>query len=105
MKKVDYIIVGCGLASIAFCEQLRVNNKSFVVFDNNSQKSSRVAAGLYNPVILKRFSEVWKAKEQLELALPLYDKIEKDLNIQINYKISGLMHQISQVSKRFFQHD
>ncbi|WP_339752960.1 FAD-binding oxidoreductase [uncultured Winogradskyella sp.] len=87
MKKVDYIIVGCGLASIAFCEQLRVNNKSFVVFDNNSQKSSRVAAGLYNPVILKRFSEVWKAKEQLELALPLYDKIEKDLNIQINYKL------------------
>ncbi|WP_296312002.1 NAD(P)/FAD-dependent oxidoreductase [Winogradskyella sp. UBA3174] len=87
MKEVDYIIVGCGLASIAFCEQLRANNKSFVVYDDASQKSSIVAAGLYNPVILKRFSEVWKAKEQLALALPLYAKIEKELDIHIDYKL------------------
>lgn len=87
MKKVDYIIVGCGLASIAFCEQLRAHNKSFVVFDDSSQKSSVVAAGLYNPVILKRFSEVWKAKEQLKLALPYYSKIENELNIKIDYKL------------------
>ena len=84
MKDVDYIIIGCGLASIAFCEQLRANNKSFVVYDDNSQKSSIVAAGLYNPVILKRFSEVWKSKEQLEIALPVYAKIEKQLNIKID---------------------
>lgn len=87
MKEVDYIIIGCGLASIAFCEQLRANNKSFVVFDDNSQKSSKVAAGLYNPVILKRFSEVWKAKEQLEIAILVYSKIEKQLNIKIDYKL------------------
>jgi glycine oxidase len=87
MKKLDYIIVGAGLASVAFCEQLRACNRSYVVFDNGSQKSSIVAAGLYNPVVLKRFSEVWKAKTQLELALPLYAKIEKDLNIKIDYKL------------------
>ncbi len=87
MKEVDYIIIGCGLASIAFCEQLRANNKSFIVFDDNSQKSSIVAAGLYNPVVLKRFSEVWKAKEQLDVALPVYAKIEKQLNIKIDYKL------------------
>jgi len=87
MKEVDYIIVGCGLASIAFCEQLRANDKSFVVFDDSSQKSSIVAAGLYNPVVLKRFSEVWKAKDQLKLALPLYAKLEKDLNIKVDYKL------------------
>lgn len=87
MKEVDYIIVGCGLASISFCEQLKAHNKSFMVFDDNSQKSSIVAAGLYNPVILKRFSEVWKAKEQLKLALPIYNKIEDDLNITVDYKL------------------
>ncbi|WP_339625374.1 FAD-binding oxidoreductase [uncultured Winogradskyella sp.] len=87
MKHVDYIIVGCGLASIAFCEHLRANHKSFVVFDDASQKSSIVAAGLYNPVVLKRFSEVWKAKEQLALALPVYAKIEKELDIKIDYKL------------------
>ena len=39
----DYIVVGCGLAGIAFCEQLKKNNKTFVVFDNYSQVSSAVA--------------------------------------------------------------
>jgi len=87
MKEVDYIIVGCGLASIAFCEQLRANNKTFLVFDDSSQQSSIVAAGLYNPVILKRFSEVWKAKEQLALAMPLYANLEKELQIKIDYKL------------------
>lgn len=90
VKKVDYIVVGCGLASIAFCEQLRAFDKSFVVFDDGSQKSSMVAAGLYNPVILKRFSEVWKAKEQLEIALTLYAKLEDDLNIKVDHKLQIL---------------
>ncbi|WP_452221449.1 NAD(P)/FAD-dependent oxidoreductase [Lacinutrix salivirga] len=87
MKKVDYIIVGCGLAGIAFCEQLISNKKTFVVFDNNSQQSSTVAGGLYNPVTLKRFTPVWQSKAQLALALPMYSKIEERLNITLDYKI------------------
>jgi len=84
---VDYIIVGCGLAGIAFCEQLFAANKTFVVFDNLSQQSSVVAGGLYNPVVLKRFTSVWKSKEQLDLALPMYHSIEEKLQIKIDYKI------------------
>ncbi|MBO6605998.1 FAD-dependent oxidoreductase [Psychroserpens sp.] len=84
MKTVDYIIVGCGLAGIAFCEQLRAANKSFLVFDDRSQHSSRVAAGLYNPVILKRFTKVWNAKSQLELAMPKYKALEDLLNVKLN---------------------
>lgn len=87
MKLVDYIIVGCGLAGIAFCEQLRKHHKSFVVFDDESQQSSTVAAGLYNPVVLKRYTEVWKAKQQLELALPKYDQLEQLLGIKLDYKL------------------
>lgn len=87
MKHVDYIIVGNGLAGIAFCEQLRQHNKDFVVFDNQSQQSSKVAAGLYNPVILKRFTKVWKAKAQLDLAIPKYKALEDLLKIQLDYKI------------------
>tara|TARA_R110000868_G_scaffold83673_4_gene236065 strand:+ start:283 stop:1323 length:1041 start_codon:yes stop_codon:yes gene_type:complete len=85
--QVDYIIVGIGLAGISFCEQLKANSKTFVVFDNGSQQSSIVASGLYNPVALKRFTSVWKSKEQLEIALPLYENIEKKLNIKLDYKI------------------
>jgi glycine/D-amino acid oxidase-like deaminating enzyme len=87
MKQVDYIIVGCGLAGIAFSEQLIAKKKSFVVFDNQSQQSSVVAGGLYNPVVLKRFTSVWKSKEQLNLALPMYKQIEEKLHITIDNKI------------------
>ena len=84
--KVDYIIVGCGLAGISFCEALIANNKSFMVYNNNSQQSSTVAGGLYNPVTLKRFTSVWKSKEQLKLALSFYRNIEERLNIKLDYQ-------------------
>lgn len=87
MKEVDYIIVGCGLAGIAFCEQLIQHKKSFVVFDNQSQQSSIVAAGMYNPVILKRFTEVWKAKEQLAFAITFYTYLEQKLQVQLDYQL------------------
>ena len=87
MKQVDYIVVGIGLAGISFCEQLKANKKSFVVFDDASQQSSTVAGGLYNPVVLKRFTPVWKCKEQLDLALPFYEKLEEELNVKLDYKI------------------
>lgn len=85
--QVDFIIVGCGLAGISFCEQLRAHNKSFVVFDNKSQQSSIVAGGLYNPVVLKRFTPVWKSKEQLQLALQMYYHLEAEFNLNLDYKI------------------
>lgn len=75
--KVDYIVVGLGLAGLVFVEKLIQAKKSFIVFEDDSQTSSLVAGGVYNPVILKRFSPVWNAKEQLSVALPFYDKLEK----------------------------
>lgn len=85
--QVDYIVVGLGLAGISFCEQLRANNKTFVVFDDSSQKSSVVAGGLYNPVVLKRFTSVWKSDIQLNLALQHYSDLEKLLKVTLDYKI------------------
>jgi len=87
MKTIDYIVVGSGLAGISFCETLKQNQKSFVVIDNDVvQTSSTVAGGLYNPLVLKRFTKVWKAQEQLDVALPMYAKLEKTLGITLNYK-------------------
>ena len=84
---LDYFIVGCGLAGIAFCETAAKHNKSFIVLNDASQNSSQIAAGLYNPVILKRFSQVWHAQEQLTLLKVFYADIEKKLNIKIDYQL------------------
>ncbi|MCF6130923.1 NAD(P)/FAD-dependent oxidoreductase [Flavobacterium wongokense] len=83
----DYIIVGSGLAGIAFAETLLQHGKSFIVFDNHSQNSTQIAGGLYNPVILKRFSQVWNANSQLEIAHKTYKDIEQKLSIQLDYKV------------------
>ena len=84
---VDYIIIGCGLAGISFAEIALINNKSILIIDDKSQNSSRIAGGLYNPVILKRFSEVWKAQEQLVLMDDFYNQVEAKLETKFNFKL------------------
>ncbi len=82
---VDYIIVGFGLAGLAFAEQLEKHHKSYLIFEDNSQNSSLVAGGVYNPVILKRFTPVWDAIDQIKIALPFYKKLEEKLDAKFNH--------------------
>lgn len=83
---VDYIIVGLGLAGLAFAEQLVKNNKTFIVFEDNSQTSSLVAIGAYNPVVLKKFTPVWNGHEQLQRALPFYLELENKFHKNFDNK-------------------
>ena len=84
--KVDYIIVGLGLAGLAFTEELIQAKKTFIVFEDASQTSSLVAGGVYNPVVLRKFTAVWKAAEQLDLAIPFYERLEQKLQIKFDEK-------------------
>lgn len=84
--KLDYIVVGLGLAGLAFAEELLKANKSFMVFEDNSQTSSLVAGGVYNPVQLKRYTPVWNADEQLKKALPFYENLEKKFKTTFDSK-------------------
>ena len=85
--KVDYIVVGLGLAGLAFTKELEDQGKSFVVYEDESQNSSLVAGGMYNPVILKRFTPVWNATEQLDIALPFYEELEHKLKAIYHYSV------------------
>ena len=84
---IDYLIVGCGLAGIAFAEKAIQNNKTILVVNNQSQNASKIAGGLYNPVILKRFSQVWNANDQLELLDVFYAGLEHKLEVKLDYKL------------------
>lgn len=90
---LDYIIVGSGLAGISFSETLLNSNNSFCVFNTNKNASTKVAAGLYNSVILKRFNLVWKAQEQINLLPQFYGNIEQKTNVKLDYNL--------EVRKRF----
>ncbi len=87
---IDYIIVGFGLAGLSVVDQLDRGDKTFLVFEDNSQMSSRVAGGLYNPVVLKRFTLAWQASELIKVAVPFYKRIANDLNQTFVYDIPVL---------------
>ncbi|MEM7484443.1 MAG: FAD-dependent oxidoreductase [Bacteroidota bacterium] len=87
---LDYLVVGLGLAGIAFCEKLEKEGRSFNVISDDSQQASLVAGGLYNPVILKRFTMAWNARGQMDLAIPFYADLERKLNIKLDYKLRVL---------------
>jgi glycine/D-amino acid oxidase-like deaminating enzyme len=84
---IDYIIVGSGLAGISFAETALKNNKSVLIIDDKSQNSSRIAGGLYNPVILKRFSELWEAQKQLRIMNDFYESIQSKLSKKFNFQL------------------
>lgn len=86
----DYIIVGFGFAGISIVHLLEKNNKSFVVFNDNPNPVTTTAAALFNPVILKRFTPIWKANEQMELLKVFYTEIQEKLNIPIIEKLTVL---------------
>lgn len=83
---IDYLIAGCGLAGISFAEKALQHNKTILVIDNDSQSSSKVAGGLYNPVILKRFSEVWEAQSQLVSMNAFYTQLNSKIDRQFDFK-------------------
>ena len=51
--KVDTLIVGFGIAGLNYAEQLRRQNKSFVVLTQDDHSASHIAAGIVNPIVLK----------------------------------------------------
>ncbi len=91
----DYLIVGSGLAGIAFAEYALQHNKTVLVFENDSQHSSSVAAGLYNPVILKRFSGIAQAQQQLDEMNLYYAGIEEKLGMKFNHPMPILRKFVS----------
>ncbi|MBS7785757.1 FAD-binding oxidoreductase [Flavobacterium sp. CYK-55] len=76
----DFLIIGSGLAGLSFAEIALQNNCSIYVIDDCQQNASYVAGGLYNPIILKRFSKAWQAEKQLPFALQFYRSLEQKLN-------------------------
>ncbi|WP_029033184.1 NAD(P)/FAD-dependent oxidoreductase [Salinimicrobium terrae] len=75
----DFIIVGSGLSGSCLAYRLERLGRSFVVFNDHSQEASKVAGGLMNPVVLKRFTLAAKADEQLETAIEFYSGMEEHL--------------------------
>ncbi len=79
--RIDYIIVGQGLAGTILSYQLLKRGKSVVVIDNESQlSSSSVAAGIFNPITGRKLVKTWQADTIFPYLIGFYKELETFLN-------------------------
>ncbi|MDF2437656.1 MAG: dependent oxidoreductase [Bacteroidota bacterium] len=85
--KIDYIIVGQGIAGTVLAHTLIKADCSILIIDNPLlSQASRVAAGLYNPVVFKRLVKSWMADELIPYLDRFYLGSEKLLNTKFYHK-------------------
>jgi glycine oxidase len=95
----DFLIIGNGLAGIFITNLLLQNNKTVYVIADNSQNSTEIAGGLYNPVVLKRFTLAWEAHIQSQNLLKDYQEIADLLKdefifpLDLHRKLSSIEEQ------------
>lgn len=78
------LIVGQGIAGTMLAFHLMKAGKEIVVLDKDGVSiSSKVAAGLYNPVTGRRMVKTWLADSLFPYALQVYKELEEDLGISI----------------------
>ncbi|MDO5655958.1 MAG: FAD-dependent oxidoreductase [Flavobacteriaceae bacterium] len=87
MQKVDYIIVGYGVAAVCFAGLCLSRQKSFVIFDDGEKAASHIAAGMFNPIILYRFTSVFKGWEQMKSLQTAFSRLENLVQTKVIYKI------------------
>jgi glycine/D-amino acid oxidase-like deaminating enzyme len=80
--EIEYLIIGQGISGTFLSYYLRKEGRSFLVIDNNYiNSSSKIAAGIINPVTGRRMVTVWMADEILPFAWEAYQEIGTELGI------------------------
>jgi glycine oxidase len=85
--EVDFLLIGQGLAGTVLSHRLIQAGKKVMVIDfPSANQSSRVAAGLYNPITGKKMVKTWNADVLFPEIEPLYTQLEEILEAKFLYK-------------------
>lgn len=88
MKNYDYIIIGHGLAGATLANELLNHQRKVLVLDDPGISScSKVAAGLFNPLVFKKLNKVWRADLFFPAADAFYQGLEKQYAVSLQKKI------------------
>ena len=78
MRKVDYLIVGQGIAGTMIAFFAKKAGKKILVIDHAKPDSaSKIAAGLINPITGRKFVKSWKIDELLPFAIQTYQEFSE----------------------------
>jgi glycine oxidase len=81
----EWTIVGQGLAGTCLAWQLWRRGVAFTLLDRDTGGSSRVAAGMVNPITGKNFEPSWRIADFLPEALEFYAAAEQRIGRQVWY--------------------
>ncbi|MCH6199326.1 FAD-binding oxidoreductase [Aquiflexum sp. LQ15W] len=85
--EVDFLLIGQGLAGTVLSHRLLQIGKKVMVIDMPfANQSSRVAAGLYNPITGKKMVKSWNTDLLFPEIEPLYTQLEELLDTKFLYK-------------------
>lgn len=88
-NNIDFIIVGQGIAGSVLALSLIQKGYSICIIDSPKlSTSSRIAAGIWNPIVFKRLTKSWLADDLVPELQSFYGFWEKELN-------TTLIHQRS----------
>lgn len=93
------IIVGYGLAGLAYASQMKLHEKDFVIIDTPKWNATRKAAGVMNPTVLKRYTLAWNANQFMVYAQDFYTRLEGHLKRTILERISIHRHFLNQTEQ------
>ena len=79
-EKVDYIVVGQGIAgSVLALELLNKGQRVKVIDNNHCNSSSLIAGGLVHPMSFRRTILSWRAEELSKFSIDYYKRKEREL--------------------------
>ncbi|MEO8583611.1 MAG: FAD-dependent oxidoreductase [Flavitalea sp.] len=82
--QTEYLIIGQGISGTMLSWYLKQSGRSFIIVDNGVKNtSSRIAAGLINPVTGRRIVQTWMIDQLLPFAFEAYKKIGEELGLNI----------------------
>ena len=82
--KVDTIIVGQGIAGTCLSHTLIAAGQNVLVVDDGYQSNcSTIAAGLFNPVVFRKFTQTWKADLLIPFLHQFYQQLEAELQTRL----------------------
>ncbi len=86
IQTVDYILVGQGLTGSCLALRLIAEGKKILVFDEpNQNRSSAIAAGLFNPITGKLLTRTWMADQIFPELFKFYQSAENILSRKFFY--------------------